>query len=83
MSLPDPLERFRKEFMVPMLVSVLSFHPCPVTAADGKRGVAAPGRSLPFCSLKLVCWLLSQKEIKLCLLAAGCGGTKETEKSCG
>jgi len=45
-ALLDSLEKLRKEFMVPILVSILSFHRCPVTAARQKKGVAMPGRSL-------------------------------------
>lgn len=45
-ALPDFLETLRKEFAVPVLLSILTFHRCSVTAAGWKKGVALPGRDL-------------------------------------
>lgn len=40
------LETLRKEFAVPVLLSILAFHRCSVTAARWKKGMAVPGRDL-------------------------------------
>lgn len=79
-ALLDSLEKLRKECMVPVLVSSLSFCRCPVMTEE-KKGVAMPGRNLcpSPCSLKLVCsggWLFSQGEetelslLRPCLLSS-------------
>lgn len=44
--MPDFLEMLRKEFAVPVLLSIPAFHRCSVTAAGWKKGVALPGRDL-------------------------------------
>lgn len=50
-ALLDSLEKLWKEFMVPVLVSILSFHGCNATAAEWKKGLVTPGRNFcPFSS---------------------------------